>query len=86
MLPEKVSNLMMMKLNSTMVNVMKEKSQIEPAYTVEDIKDIISINLEPNYDPEDPDDPGSVDYIEDIDEELRVVDVDDNEVDMICDI
>ena len=73
---------MLLKLNAKTLNSIKAKAPIEPLYTLDEISDIITVNMEAP-DIEDIDYPDEVvTYIEDIDEELREVNMFDVE-DMI---
>ena len=64
--PEKVSDLMMMKLNSQTVSYLKAKKSYEKVYTSEQIKNLISIDFDANMDP---DVDEAVEYIEDLEDE-----------------
>ena len=64
MLPDKVADLMLLKLNSNTVESIKAKKSIEAVYTPDEIRDLIDIEFEDNPD----DDPTEVEeYIEDMD-------------------
>ena len=74
LLPEKVTDLMMMKLNAKTLTALKARGPIEPAYTDDQISDLITVHLvAPDPDNEDLDRPDELaeGYIEDIDEEMR---------------
>jgi len=64
LLPDKVADLMLLKLNSNTVESIKAKKSIEAVYTPDEIRDLINIEFEDNPD----DDPTEVEeYIEDMD-------------------
>ena len=80
--PEKVSDLMMLKLNSQTVSYLKSRKSYEKVYTSEQIKNLISVDFEPNLNP---DADEAVEYVEDLEDEegdsldeVTVVDVEDN--------
>ena len=80
--PEKVSDLMMLKLNSQTVSYLKSRKSYEKVYTSEQIKNLISVDSEPNLNP---DADEAVEYVEDLEDEeedsldeVTVVDVEDN--------
>ena len=76
MLPDKVADLMLLKLNSKTVDSIKAKKSIEAVYTTDQIKDLINIVFEDNPD----DDPTEdVEYIEDMDS-----DSDDDDVEEVA--
>ena len=65
---------MMMKLNAKTLTALKARGPIEPAYTDDQISDLITVHLvAPDPDNEDLDRPDELaeGYIEDIDEEMR---------------
>ena len=83
--PEKVSDLMMLKLNSQTVSYLKAKKSYDKVYTTEQIKNLITVDFEPNLEPAADE---AVEYIEDLEneeedgleemlEEVTVEDVDD---------
>ena len=82
--PEKVGDLMMMKLNSKTLTTLKARGPIEPAYTAQEVADLITVNfvVSDNDLETDRRDELAETFIEDIDEELREVNMFDVE-DMI---
>jgi len=74
--PDKVSDLMLLRLNSSTVESLKKKKSIEVLYTPEQIKNLISVDFEddPNYNSEDED---LEEYVEDLDEDDSDEDLDD---------
>ena len=65
LLPDKVADLMLLKLNSKTVESIKANKSIEPTYTASQIKNLINVEFEDNAD----DDPTEeVEYIEDIED------------------
>ena len=65
LLPDKVADLMLLKLNSKSVESIKAKKSIEPTYTASQIKNLINVEFEDN---EDDDPTEEVEYIEDIED------------------
>ena len=65
--PEKVSDLMMLKLNSQTVSYLKAKKSYDKVYTSEQIKNLITVDFEPNLVPAADDE--AVEYIEDLEDE-----------------
>ena len=73
--PDKVSDLMLLKLNAETVESLKSKKPFETAYTPDEIKNLISVNFpeNPDYDPNE-----LVEYVEDMED-----DEDENEYDPV---
>ena len=75
MRPDKVSALMLLRLNSKTVESMKKKKSIETVFTPEQIKNLISVDFEddPNYnyvDGDDEEEEEELEYVEDMDDEM----------------
>ena len=75
MRPDKVSALMLLRLNSKTVESMKKKKSIKTVFTPEQIENLISVDFEddPNYnyvDGDDEEEEEELEYVEDMDNEM----------------